>query len=79
MLIQSLFQSLDIGRHSICVQICVFLFFLQDLSPNTYKAMYTYIQIQGYIQTLTYLIFYSTNFVDMVCIFLFLLHISICF
>ena len=41
--------------------------------------VHIHIQIKGYIQTLTYLIFYSTNFVDMVCIFLFLLHISNCF
>ena len=56
-----------------------FFFFTSFITKQLQGYVHIHIQIQGYIQTLTYLIFYSTNFVDMFCIFLFLLHISICF
>ena len=44
-------------------------FFTSFITKQLQGYVHIHIQIQGYIQTLTYLIFYITNFVDMLCIF----------
>ena len=45
-------------------------FFTSFITKQLQDYVYIDIQIQDYIQTLIYLIFHSTNFVDMVCIFI---------
>ena len=54
-------------------------FFPSFIIKQLQDTVHINIQIKAYTQTMIYVMFYSNKFVAMVCIFIFLLQVSICF